>query len=340
MSTNGIRSVPTVTKRAILDDTGRNLPKRLILVAFGGNAFIKKGQRGTVDEHEKNAAETSEYLYDLIDRGHDLVITHGNGPQVGDLLMRSELAKSVVPPSPLDVCVAESEGSIGYYLQQALLNKMRRQRNKRFVVTVITQVLVDPQDPAFKKPTKPIGPFYTKEEAELLKKEKGWTIVEDSGRGYRRVVPSPIPKEVIQRYMIRDSAKRGHIVIAVGGGGIPITRNENGDYVGVEAVIDKDLAASNLACDLDADLFVILTTVQKVSLGFNTPEQQDIDVMTVAEAINHLRAGQFAPGSMRPKIEAAIEFVTTCNREVIITSIEKLKDAIDGKTGTRIIPTY
>ncbi len=338
MST-AIRSSSPISGK-VFDEIERTTPKRLIVVAFGGNALIKKGERGTVEEHERNAAQTSEYIYPLIDRGHNLVITHGNGPQVGDIYMRSEEARDVVPPNPLDVCVAESEGSIGYFLQQALLNKLRKQRNKRFVVTVITQVLVDAKDPAFKKPTKPIGRFYTKEEAEELMKTKGWAMIEDCGRGYRRVVPSPVPKEVIQRYMIRDSVKRGHIVIACGGGGIPITKDTSGNYVGVEAVIDKDLAASNLACDLDADLFVILTTVEKVALDWGKKEQRDIDVMTVSEATKYLREGQFAPGSMGPKIEAAIEFVTTCNREVIISSIERIMDAVDGKTGTRIIPTY
>lgn len=316
-------------------------PKRLVIVALGGNALIKPGQRGTVDEHEQNARETAEHLWGLVDHGHNLIITHGNGPQVGDIMLRNEMAKEKVPPNPLDVCVAESEGTIGYYLQQALLNKLRRERNKRFVVTVITQVLVDEQDPAFKKPNKPVGPFYTEEQAKKqMAQNPKWAMVEDSGRGWRRVVPSPIPKEIVQRYMIRDSAKRGHIVIAVGGGGIPITRDKNGDYVGVEAVIDKDLASSNLACELDADLFIMLTPVEKVYLNFNTSVQEAIDVMTVEEADMHLKAGEFAPGSMAPKIEAAIEYITTCNREVIITSTDKLQAAIDGKTGTRIIPTY
>lgn len=316
-------------------------PKRLVVVALGGHALIKPGERGTTEEHEKNAAETADSLWSLISRGHNLIITHGNGPQVGDIMLRNELAREQVPPNPLDVCVAESEGTIGYYLQQALLNKIRRERNKRFVVTVITQVLVDEQDPAFKQPNKPVGPFYTEEQArEQMSQNSKLTMVEDAGRGWRRVVPSPVPKEIVQRYMIRDSAKRGHIVIAVGGGGIPIARDHKGDYVGVEAVIDKDLASSNLACEVDADLFIMLTPVEKVCLNFNTPEQEEIDIITVEEAEMYLKAGEFAPGSMAPKIEAAIEYITTCNREVIITSSDKLQAAIDGKTGTRIIPTY
>ena len=181
-------------------------PKRLVIVALGGNALIKPGQRGTTEEHEQNAKETAEHLWGLVDHGHNLIITHGNGPQVGDIMMRNEMAREKVPPNPLDVCVAESEGTIGYYLQQALLNKLRRERNKRFVVTVITQVLVDEQDPAFKKPNKPVGPFYTEEQArELMAQNPKWAMVEDSGRGWRRVVPSPVPKEIVQRYMIRKA---------------------------------------------------------------------------------------------------------------------------------------
>ncbi|MEE9500832.1 MAG: carbamate kinase, partial [Candidatus Aminicenantaceae bacterium] len=319
-------------------DPVEKISKKLAVVALGGNALLKKGEKGTTEEQEKNAAETSKQLYNMIERGYNLIITHGNGPQVGNILIRSEEAKEKVPESPLDVCVAESEGSIGYYLQQALLNTLRRARNKRFVVTVITQVLVDQNDPAFKNPTKPVGPFYTKEHAQILQKEKKWSMVEDSGRGYRRVVPSPIPKKIVQRYMIRDSAKRGHIVIAIGGGGIPIAKNRNGDYEGIEAVIDKDLASSLLACEIDADVFLILTEVEKVALNFNTPDQKDIDVMSIEDAEQFLKEGHFPPGSMGPKIQSAIEFAKTCNKEVIITSINKLSEALDGKTGTRIIP--
>lgn len=321
------------------DNINSSTSAKIAVVALGGNALIKKGQRGTTEEHEANAAETSHYLYYLIEKGYNLVITHGNGPQVGDILLRSEIAKDVVPPNPLDVCVAESEGSIGYYLQQALLNKLRKENNRRFVVTVITQVLVDRNDPAFLKPTKPVGVFYSKEEAEKLRIEKKWTMVEDSGRGYRRVVPSPKPQKVIQRFMIRDSAKRGHIVIAAGGGGIPVIKDEDGYYKGVEAVIDKDLASSNLACEIDADIFVILTQVEKVALNFNTSNAKFLDIITVDEAERYLKEGHFPEGSMGPKITAAIEFVRMCNKEVLITSIEKVKEALENKTGTRIIPT-
>jgi carbamate kinase len=319
-------------------DPVEKISKKLAVVALGGNALLKKGEIGTTEEQEKNAAETSDYLYSMIERGYNLIITHGNGPQVGNILIRSEEAKDKVPVNPLDVCVAESEGSIGYYMQQALLNTLRRARNKRFVVTVITQVLVDENDPAFQNPTKPVGPFYTKEQAQVLQDESHWSMVEDSGRGYRRVVPSPIPKKIVQRLMIRDSAKRGHIVIALGGGGIPIAKNKKGDYEGIEAVIDKDLATSLLACEIDADVFLILTEVEKVALNFNTPNQKDIDVMSIEEAENFMKGGHFPPGSMGPKIQSAIEFAKTCNKEVIITSINKLNEALDGKSGTRIIP--
>jgi len=318
-------------------DAVEKISKKLAVVALGGNALLQKGEKGTTEEQEKNAAETSKHLYSMIEKGYNIIITHGNGPQVGNILIRSEIAKDRIPSNPLDVCVAESEGSIGYYLQQALLNTLRRAKNKRFVVTVITQVLVDENDLAFQNPTKPVGPFYTKEQAKVLQKKNGWSIVEDSGRGYRRVVPSPIPKKIIQRYMIRDSAKRGHIVIALGGG-IPIAKNRNDEYVGIEAVIDKDLASSLLAREIDADIFLILTEVEKVALFFNTPDQKDVDIMTIEDAEKLMNDGHFPPGSMGPKIQSAIEFAKICNKEVIITSIHKLSEALDGKTGTRIIP--
>jgi carbamate kinase len=273
----------------------------------------------------------------LIKPNYSLVITHGNGPQVGNILLRSELAKDTVPPMPLDVCVAESEGSMGYFLQQGMLNTLRRMGIRRYVVTLITEVMVDPQDPAFKAPTKPIGPFYTEEQAQKLMTEKGWKMIEDAKRGWRRIVPSPKPTKVLQRYMIRDLANSGNIVIAVGGGGIPIMKGKNNDYEGVEAVIDKDLASANLASVIKADMFIILTAVPCVSINFRKPDEKKLDRITIEEAEKYLAEGHFAAGSMKPKIEAAINYLKDGGTEAIITDPEHLAEALEGKAGTFIV---
>jgi carbamate kinase len=320
-----------------MSEAGNTKEKPIVLVALGGHAFMQRGEKGTVEVQERNAAKICDTLQILVERGYKVVITHGNGPQVGNLLLLSESGDASVPKMPLDVLVAETEGSLGYFLQQAMLNTLRRAGHKRYVVTVVTQVLVDPDDPAFKSPTKPIGPFLSKEEAESRRDKLGWDIVEDSGRGWRRVVPSPKPIKVIQRHMIRDSAVAGHIVIAAGGGGIPIVKKPDGSYEGVEAVIDKDLTSSILATQVGAEIFIILTEVPHVYTGWGTPEKRAIGAITTEE-LNELYAkGNFPPGSMGPKVAAACEFLDRGGKRAIITDPETMPEALVGRGGTHII---
>ena len=310
---------------------------KMCVLALGGNSLIKKEERGTIEEQKQNAEEMTKDIFGLITRGYNLVITHGNGPQVGSTLIRNERAASEVPPMPLDVCVADTEGSMGYILQQALLNELRRHNMRNvYVVTMITQVLVDGDDPAFSNPTKPVGPFLAKEQAQKRVKEDNWQIIEDAGRGYRRVVPSPKPVKIIQRYMIRDLCRQGNIVIALGGGGIPVRKNKDNDYEGIEAVIDKDLASAELAKVIHAELFIILTSVPCVYLDYNKANRKSLKHLTLAQAKRYLAEGQFPPGSMGPKIEAAIEYLQAEDGLVIITDTPFLNDALEGKAGTSI----
>jgi len=317
--------------------------KRMVIVALGGNVLIRENEKGTAEEQWRHAEEICRRIFALIERDCNIVLTHGNGPQVGNLLIKNEKSADMLPTMPLDVCGADSQGEMGYMLQQALLNELRSHNLRRFVVTMITQVLVDGTDPAFRKPTKPVGPFFEKERAEQLMRQKDWRMIEDSGRGWRRVVPSPQPRRIIQKDMIKLLAEAGHIVVACGGGGIPIIKGPDDRYVGVEAVIDKDLASSLLAANIGADMLIILTQVPRVALNFGKPDQKDLDRMTLGEAKRYLDEGHFAPGSMRPKIEAAIQFLETPadtlfnGREVIITDPEHLAEALDGKHGTRIM---
>ncbi|HEU4402266.1 MAG TPA: carbamate kinase [Candidatus Polarisedimenticolia bacterium] len=312
--------------------------KRLAVVAFGGNALIRKDQEGSQWEQIGNAQETARALLPVIRDGYDLVIVHGNGPQVGNILIQVEEAVTKVPPLSLDVCVAASEGSIGYMLEVALLNELGRQRLKgRGVVTIVTEVVVDQKDPGFRRPTKPIGPFYTRFRSEFLIHKQGWTMVEDAGRGWRKVVPSPRPLEVVQMPAIREAVKAGHVVIAGGGGGIPVYRTKQGDLKGVEAVIDKDYTAGLIAGGLEADLFVILTGVDQVSLNYGRPDQKAIRRMDLATARAHQAEGQFPEGSMGPKVRAAVDFVQATGREVLITSARRLTEAVRGRSGTRIV---
>ena len=246
-------------------------PHPIVLVAMGGHAFMQPGEAGTIGDHERNAAQIASLLMTLVERDYYLCITHGNGPQVGSLLLQQEHAREEVPSLPLDVLVAMTEGSLGYILQQALLNELRKRQMKRYVVTVVTQVVVDEADPAFQAPSKPIGPFLSRAEAERRRDELGWKVKEDSGRGWRRLVPSPSPLRVIQRHMIRDAVRQGHVVIACGGGGIPVKKQPDGQFAGLEAVIDKDLTSSVLAADLGAALLVILTAVPQVYVDFGRP---------------------------------------------------------------------
>ncbi len=310
--------------------------KQTVLIALGGNVLIREKEQGTIEQQERHAEEVCRDIFSVLHKGYNVVITHGNGPQAGASLIRYEMASAMLPVMPLDVCVADNEGEMGYILQQALLNELRRNELRRFVVTMITQVIVDSKDPAFDKPTKPIGPFFSRTEARSLEKERKWIMIEDAGRGWRRVVPSPRPTRIIQRDMIRLLAHEGHIVIACGGGGIPITKKDNNDYVGIEAVVDKDRASALLAEDIGAEMFIILTRVPKVSLNFGKPDQRDLDSITVAEAERYLAEGHFAPGSMRPKIESCIEFIRKGGRSAIITDSEHMEQALEGTHGTII----
>jgi len=310
---------------------------RRIVLAFGGNALIAKGQEGTQWEQLKNAEATAATIVPLVRDGHRIVIVHGNGPQVGNILIQVEEAVTKIPPQSLDVCVAASEGSIGYILQVAMRNALRRARVKSSVVTLVTEVVVDPEDEGFRRPTKPIGPFYTAYRADYLIHKQGWNMIEDAGRGWRKVVPSPRPLEVVPLQMIRDAVEAEHVVIAGGGGGIPVYRTRQGDLRGVEAVIDKDYTASLLAAALEADLLISLTGVDQVCTNFGRPGQRMLRRIDAAEAGALDREGHFPDGSMGPKIRAAIEFVENTGREVLITSSRRLQAAFAGRAGTRIV---
>ena len=308
-----------------------------VIVALGGNALQESKGPGTAEAQLEVAKKTCEYIADINAAGYEIAIVHGNGPQVGRIILASETAKNVTPVMPFDVCSAMSQGYIGYHVQQALQDALRKRgRADLPVVTLITQVAVDADDPAFRNPTKPIGPFYTEAEAKELAETKGYTVKEDAGRGWRRVVASPLPKEIVEL----DTVKRlwdSSIVITCGGGGIPVVRNAEGGFDGTAAVIDKDFAASLLARSLDADILLILTEVEKVSLNFRKPDQKDLGHMSVEEARQYVAEGHFAPGSMLPKVKAAIDFaVSGPGKKAIITSLYKAVDALEGRTGTVI----
>ena len=308
-----------------------------VIVALGGNALQDAKGPATAEAQLDVVRRTCEYLADINAAGYEIAIVHGNGPQVGRIILASETAKNVTPSMPFDVCSAMSQGYIGYHIQQGLQEALRRRgRADLPVVTLVTQVAVDADDPAFRNPTKPIGPFYTEEEAKQLAETKGYTVKEDAGRGWRRVVASPIPKEIVEL----DTVKRlwdSSIVITCGGGGIPVVKNADGALEGTAAVIDKDFAASLLARSVDADILLILTEVEKVSLNFRKPDQKDLDHMTAEEALRYIEEGHFAPGSMLPKVKAAVDFaISAPGRRAIITSLYKAADALAGRTGTLI----
>lgn len=310
----------------------------IVLVAMGGHAFVQEGERGTIEEHERNADRIAELLMTLVERDFHIVITHGNGPQVGNLLIQHEQSRSVVPAMPLDVLVAMTEGSLGYFLQQSLLNQFRHRGIKRYVVTVVTQVIVDEKDEAFSGPSKPIGPFLSKPEAERRAAEWGWQVREDSaGRGWRRLVPSPRPQRVLQRDMIREAARAGHVVVACGGGGIPIRLTESGKFAGVEAVVDKDLTSAVLGLEVGAELLIILTAVPHVYVNFARPDQRALGAVTLEEIELLQGQGQFPSGSMGPKIEAVIQFLRHGGKRALITDPESLPRAIEGRAGTHLI---
>ena len=310
---------------------------KIALVAFGGNAMLPEDQKGLQAEQMRNARKAAELMVHIVRKGYELIIVHGNGPQVGNLLIQMEAAADKIPPYSLDVCDAMTEGSMGFMLERALINELRRRSVDKEVGSLVTQVVVDKDDPAFAKPTKPVGPFYSKFRGQELAREKKWSMVEDAGRGYRKVVPSPKPIDVVNNRIIRELVEAGRVVIAAGGGGIPVILNSNGLFEGVEAVIDKDYAASLLAREVKADLFIILTAIERVFIDFGKPSQREAPVLTVEEARKHLADGQFPPGSMGPKIRAAIEYIEAGGREVLITKDSHLKAALINRSGTRIV---
>ena len=314
--------------------------KKIAVIAIGGNSLIKDKQHQSVEDQYEAAKETCVHIADMIEAGYEVVIGHGNGPQVGFILRRSEIAAKAegMHEIPLDVCGADSQGAIGYALQQNLQNELRRRGTSKPVATVVTQVLVDRDDQAFKNPTKPIGGFMDEAEGKRRQAEMGWTVVEDAGRGWRRVVASPLPKEIVEIDAIKALIAAGVIVISTGGGGIPVIRNEQGDLEGIAAVIDKDFGSSLLATNVGAELFVISTAVEKVALNFGKPDQQWLDKITLDEAKQYLAEGtHFAKGSMAPKIQAIIRFLESGGKQALITNPENIGRALKGETGTLIV---
>lgn len=314
------------------------MSKKTAVVAVGGNSLIKPGEKGTFEEQYNAVVDTVENVIKLIHEGFRVVITHGNGPQVGNILIQSEAAKNIVPTIPMDIAGAFTQGGLGYMISQVIKNHLVEHKYNTDVATIVTQVLVDKNDPAFKNPTKPVGPFYKNREELNDKIEKeGWVVIEDAGRGFRRVVASPKPLDILEKKVIKDLIENDVIVIAVGGGGIPVV-NDNGKFKGVAAVIDKDFASSLLATEIKADYFIISTGVEKVAINFNKPDMKLINKMNIKECEQYISEGHFAKGSMLPKIEASMKFLENGGKNVIITSPEKIFDAVNGKTGTHIIP--
>jgi carbamate kinase len=308
-----------------------------IVIALGGNALQEAGKPATAESQLEVVEKTSAYIADIIEAGYDVVIAHGNGPQVGRIVLQNESAANVTPAMPFDVCGAMSQGYIGYHIQQGLSKVLRQRGIDKQVVTLVTQVVVDKNDPKFQNPSKPIGPFYSQEEAEKIAAEKGYTMKEDAGRGYRRVVASPLPVEIVELDAVKALESAGFVVVTVGGGGIPVIKNEDGTLTGTAAVIDKDLASEKLAEDLDADALVILTAVENVSINYKKPDQKDLSALSVEDAKRYIAEGQFAPGSMLPKVEAAMKFASSKpERKCIITSLEKAVDALNGVAGTTV----
>ncbi len=314
--------------------------KKWAVIAIGGNSLIKSKQHQSVEDQYKAAGETAHHIANMIEAGWDVAIGHGNGPQVGFILRRSEIAAKVagMHEVPLDVCGSDSQGAIGYALQQNLNNEFYKRGIEKHVATVITQVLVDKEDDAFKNPSKPIGTFMEEDEAKKRADSDGWDIVEDAGRGWRRVVASPLPKQIVELDAVKTLLDNGICAITVGGGGIPVIEDEEGNLVGTAAVIDKDFASSLLAQAVNADLFLISTAVEKVALNFNKPNQEDLDTMTVSEAQQYLEEGHFAKGSMEPKIRAILWYLEAGGKKAIVTDPAHIMEALEGKTGTHIIP--
>ncbi|HTY53351.1 MAG TPA: carbamate kinase [Methanomicrobiales archaeon] len=309
-----------------------------LVVALGGNAILRRGEKGTAEEQLGHVRYAARNLTALVKEGHLIAITHGNGPQVGDILLKNECAKDTLPRMPLDICGAESQGMLGYLIQQSLENALRDAGIDRRVITVVTQTVVDPDDPAFSNPTKPIGPFYQEAEAKHLEETEGWAVHAVEGGMYRRVVPSPAPVRVVEESSIRILVDEGFIVIAAGGGGIPVVDDGSGNLSGVEAVIDKDLTAERLAAHIGAEVLLILTDVHQVYLKFGTPCAEPVREARASEVRRWLAEGQFPGGSMGPKMEACARFVEEGGQVAIVTSLEKAVDAMEGRAGTRVLP--
>ena len=309
-----------------------------LVIAIGGNSLIPDGDHQSVQDQYDAAAETDDHIAGLVEQGWDVAISHGNGPQVGFILRRSELASSELHEIPLDYCGADTQGAIGYMLQQNLVNDFRQRGIDKSVATVVTQVEVDVNDPAFQNAAKPIGSFMDEEEAIRRRDEEGWDVLEDAGRGWRRVVASPQPMRIVELDVIKGLLDAGVVTIAVGGGGIPVIENDKGDLEGIAAVIDKDLASALLAIQVDADLLLISTAVEQVALNFGTPEQRWVDQFTLAEVKQYLEeGGHFAEGSMAPKMRAVVQFLEAGGKEALITNPPNLERAMAGETGTRIV---
>lgn len=307
-----------------------------MLVSLGGNAILKHTDKGTAEEQFSNTAKTSQVLVNMLKDDYHIVLTHGNGPQVGDILLAYDISKNTIPPMPLDVCVAQTQGMIGFMLQLSLENSLIKENMKKSIVTILTQTIIDRNDPQLNKPSKPIGPFYTVEEAEELRNNHDWVIINDSGRGFRRVVPSPLPIGFVEESSIKTLYNEDKLVIACGGGGIPVMKNKAGCYEGVEAVVDKDHTSSLLASKIGAEVLLILTDVNKVAINYGKPDQKYLDHLTVHQAKNYLALGHFPPGTMGPKIESTIDFIESGGKKAIITSIENSIKALKGQAGTTV----
>lgn len=313
------------------------MSKEIVVVALGGNAITREFEEGNITEQFENTRLSLRSVIRLIQDGYRVVVTHGNGPQVGNALIRVEETRHIVPPLPLGVIVADLEGGMGYMIEQCLQNKLHDAGLQKDVTTVLTQVIVDPDDPSIQNPTKFVGPFFKQEQVADLEIQRGWTMKEDKGRGFRRVVASPIPKGIVEKKIITTLLRENIVVIAAGGGGIPVYYDKRGWLEGIDAVIDKDLASAVLGNEIGAARLIILTGVDKVAIGYKTENQRDLDNLKVTEAQKYLDAGEFPKGSMGPKIQAAINFLENGGNEVLITSIEKVSDALDGKSGTLIV---